>query len=601
MNLQIYINDLKYYSLRDLTYGLFLWLNQDVTPRNNPICYDLFKAYVIYVKRFNENNEEYIKSIYEKYSSICKNQSFMNNSDWIKKSNFNCIIKLTSACCSVQYYRDRGYIDAEAEPIIKSLGAHTYKFKYEGIWDNFIRSFEKIPVPNHYPEDIMLTKINKETGKYFTQDDILKKKLKICIPKSNEQILEKPLLQLFFIDKDTYKETKEPYNVFKDILCTYYDVKDNNEYINQLYSYYINNDFKGISTQVLYTYSKLFKSLFKYKQSDRNIISKGYWLNRGYSEEETSNIIAKLQSERSLSLQRAIDTYGEYEGIKKFNEYKEKRNNTLSEKRKLDPMYGAMYSKTINPETGKYYEGDALIEKRREFCKEAFYKGSLKNAQNIREGKTKTVWQKEYWINKGFTEDEAMQKIYEIMPHNGIDYYIQKYGEELGIVKYNQRIEKYKNTMSSKSPEEMMQIIKKRAVKSHKVSKSSIKFFNELIKRLQAESIIFHKIYMNTNEYYIYDHERHTIYFYDFCIPDINVIIEFNGIKYHPYYTINGSELKEWKSLFYNISGEYQRDRDLRKKEIAETNGFSYLVIWDIDEIETSLKKSIQFIKEKLS
>ena len=43
-------------------------------------------------------------------------------------------------------------------------------------------------------------------------------------------------------------------------------------------------------------------------------------------------------------------------------------------------MYGAMYSKTINPETGEYYEGEALIEKRREFCKEAFYKGALKNA-----------------------------------------------------------------------------------------------------------------------------------------------------------------------------------------------------------------------------
>jgi len=38
---------------------------------------------------------------------------------------------------------------------------------------------------------------------------------------------------------------------------------------------------------------------------------------------------------------------------------------------------------------------------------------------------------------------------------------------------------------------------------------------------------------------------------------------------FHPY-NLSENELKNWKSLFYGISGEEQYKKDIRKQELAE-------------------------------
>ena len=206
-------------------------------------------------------------------------------------------------------------------------------------------------------------------------------------------------------------------------------------------------------------------------------------------------------------------------------------------------------------------------------------------------------------MNKGFTEEEAKEKIVELMPKSNVEWFIEKYGEEEGKKRFLARSEKYKNTMNSKSDEEKIEIIKKRAKRPHKISKSSIKFFKEVLRRLESENIIFDnkRIFMDTNEYMLYDHKMTTVYFYDFCLKDLMIIIEFNRIMYHPHYTITGDDLENWSSLFYKIPGPVQRARDLRKEELAKENGFDYLVIWDNDEIESSINKAINLIKSKIS
>jgi hypothetical protein len=54
-----------------------------------------------------------------------------------------------------------------------------------------------------------------------------------------------------------------------------------------------------------------------------------------------------------------------------------------------------------------------------------------------------------YWIKKGFNEEESVQKVKERQQTVSKENYIKRYGEELGLQKYNDRLEKYKLSMKA--------------------------------------------------------------------------------------------------------------------------------------------------------
>ena len=56
--------------------------------------------------------------------------------------------------------------------------------------------------------------------------------------------------------------------------------------------------------------------------------------------------------------------------------------------------------------------------------------------------KRKSHFSKGYWMDKGYTEEEAIKKVREIRATNGLKSYIKRYGVEEGTRRYNERIEK---------------------------------------------------------------------------------------------------------------------------------------------------------------
>lgn len=57
-----------------------------------------------------------------------------------------------------------------------------------------------------------------------------------------------------------------------------------------------------------------------------------------------------------------------------------------------------------------------------------------------------------YFINQGMSEDEAKEALRERQVANGLQWYIKKYGEELGKIKYDERINKWcKKAFTGKS------------------------------------------------------------------------------------------------------------------------------------------------------
>jgi hypothetical protein len=84
-------------------------------------------------------------------------------------------------------------------------------------------------------------------------------------------------------------------------------------------------------------------------------------------------------------------------------------------------------------------------------------------------------------------------------------------------------------------------------------------------------------------------------YYYDFYIPSINSIIEFNGDYWHanPEKYPSGSYLRIQRIGDVLVNDIW--DRDTAKKEIAESNGYKFYVLWEKDYkengIETILNK----------
>ena len=106
---------------------------------------------------------------------------------------------------------------------------------------------------------------------------------------------------------------------------------------------------------------------------------------------------------------------------------------------------------------------------------------------------------------------------------------------------------------------------------------ASSKFFKKLIKMINLPEDIV--IRVDENEYFLWDYDNKKVYFYDFCIPELNVMIEYNGIMFHP-------RVKD--TIFTTV--EASTTKDNIKDALAKKNGFDLYWYWEnIDNEETQL------------
>lgn len=170
-----------------------------------------------------------------------------------------------------------------------------------------------------------------------------------------------------------------------------------------------------------------------------------YWIKRGFSENEAiqqikiiqnngeKNIGSKRTEEQKLNMKKSqesintlehwIGKYGNENGIIKFNEFKKNKseNGKLLKNFRLNK----------NPNT--------------------FIDGSIRRP--------------EYWINRGYTEDES-KIIVSKSQSRGIEFYIKKYGNEIGKEKWKDRNDKWVKSFYD-SGKDLTEINQKRKLNSH--------------------------------------------------------------------------------------------------------------------------------------
>lgn len=356
--------------------------------------------------------------------------------------------------------------------------------------------------------------------------------------------------------------------------------------------------------QILKKHYNIYKSNFPYnKRISRHDIhligfkkirknKKEYYIYKGYSENEAKNILKTkygtndinyIMKKYKCSVKKAHNILRD----RKKQEYNTKLNNPNW--KNIKKSYGRSidsYLNKINPETNEYYTYTEAKKKVHDIQSEMSKRRWNKVRSGVLENIPNTTL--EYYINKGMDITEAKKALSRRQDTRSLKRHIERYGEKEGIKKYNQKIQKYKKTCSLKSSDELLDWKIKKVNRSKFYSDSSIKIFNSILENIH----IPYNIFMKDNEYFIYDEELKKIYFYDFCVPSINMIIEYHGIKFHPNKDkLNENEWDSWKQLFSNKKAEEVYQKDKRKKEIAIKNDFDYFVIWEDDPMESKINE----------
>lgn len=199
-----------------------------------------------------------------------------------------------------------------------------------------------------------------------------------------------------------------------------------------------------------------------------------------------------------------------------------------------------------------------------------------------------------YWVKKGFSEEDAKKKVSERQRTFSLEKCIQKYGKKDGIKRWQQRQDKWQNTLKSKTPEEIERINRAKLNNGGKsyslISQSLFWKIYEIIKN-DYSTIKFATLLNDkgdsdwsgkSHEQYI-SGKNNERFFLDFYIADTLKVIEFDGEYWH-------NKIKKVKI------------RDKKKDDFLTENGYKLLRVKEEDfrkNPEKIINECLNFIKEK--
>jgi hypothetical protein len=322
------------------------------------------------------------------------------------------------------------------------------------------------------------------------------------------------------------------------------------------------------------------------------------------SREEAEALVEKRKSETNGSLETFIKRHGEELGRIKFDEFRQKCIVTL---KSLIEKHG----EELGTEKWNNYCDTRDSGSIQYFLKKN--NGNLDFAaveHNEFRQKCSDSSGKEYFDNKhgeGYYDDLCMRVGYA----STLDYFVDEYGPEDGLLKYQElntkkaitldkMIEKYGEVEGTSRYLKWKDDIYRHSTSGNCVSKSSTAFFKSF------ETILGRKLQYGTkkDELRLTDEKIHKHLYYD-CYDSIsNIIIEFNGSNWHPSPLLIESERATWTVGGFGSTMSYYEalEFDNYKINFAKDQGYTVLVVWDY-EINTKHKRKhkLQFLIGELN
>jgi very-short-patch-repair endonuclease len=350
-----------------------------------------------------------------------------------------------------------------------------------------------------------------------------------------------------------------------------------------------------------------------------------------------------IETKKAKSILETISDEIKYNSLITFCELLDNRKNNGENIGRSLQIFGDILSNNNLPSILEYmnlYEVYKTSKSSKEKLNIRYGDGRGEEYANLLSEKHKGIqpntWMKPaYWIQKGYTEEEAIKKVSETQSatlrkrhkkqkdmgynYREINPLCVEYWEKRGktIYDYEQykknicnfsdewMIAKYGSTEATKlkidrystRSELLFKKYGKYTMSSGRQSKIAESFFKKLTKdllenfELDENKIFTFGIGRNT-ELARTDIVRKRTYFYDYTLLDIDLIVEFNGLYWHP------RELGEW-----NRSLEQYNERkiyDYEKIEFIKDCGFEVIIVWEDENFDEKIEEIRKYVETRL-
>lgn len=200
----------------------------------------------------------------------------------------------------------------------------------------------------------------------------------------------------------------------------------------------------------------------------------------------------------------------------------------------------------------------------------------------------------EYYLAKGLSEEEAKLALSKHQTTFSKEICIEKYGEEAGLKRWQDRQEKWQDNLNSKSLEEQERI---NHAKMAGNSGSFSKISKELFLNIHVENARWgSKTDIGNGEKLIKGKDKN--YMLDFTLN--NKCIEFNGTYWHAKPGKFSAEKVIGKIGHFVRTAQEIWDLDAIKQQAIIDSGYELLVIWEDDfrkDKEGTIEKCLNFLK----
>lgn len=130
-----------------------------------------------------------------------------------------------------------------------------------------------------------------------------------------------------------------------------------------------------------------------------------------------------------------------------------------------------------------------------------------------------------------------------------------------------------------------------------KASKESLRLFNDIVEKIQDLNLTCYYGHSNGKEWWLKTKDG-KVKFYDFTIPELKLIIEYQGERYHPNpEKLSKEEWKEWKIPYNNTTADEVYANDQEKYQLAMENGWQIIYVWSNNVNDNTVDDLLSTIK----
>ena len=234
----------------------------------------------------------------------------------------------------------------------------------------------------------------------------------------------------------------------------------------------------------------------------------------------------------------------------------------------------------------------AVIAQRQSSCsKRRHVSIAIRKAQGDQTWKKEFTMMPEYYTSRGSTPEDAIALAHERQVTFSLQKCVMRYGETEGVKVWKARQDKWLNTLASKTDAEKLDILRRKVVPMGRASRESLAVLLPLHRMLVERGVCddgdVYYGHGDRNEWYLADSEN--FYLYDFCVPKLKLIVEYQGKVWHPDHRLDEAALSSWKNA-QGVPATVVIESDARKREFAERHGFKVVYLWASDDVMTNMR-----------